>query len=91
MAKIRLTTAMVLGLVVCGNVGAEACSYREALIAYENGNQRRGDALMKMAANDGDSRAVAFLRSVLPTYSQHDAPAEDNKLRAEYLVTQSSR
>lgn len=43
------------------NAVAEACSYREALIAYQNGNNIRGHALMKMAANDGDRRALTYL------------------------------
>lgn len=42
---------------------AEACTYNEALLALKQGNMTRGQALMKMAANDGDQRALDFLAS----------------------------
>jgi len=40
-----------------------ACTYNEAMMAFNNGNQIRGQALMRMAARDGDERAVHFLNS----------------------------
>jgi hypothetical protein len=40
-----------------------ACTYSEAVMALNNGNLVRGQALMKMAARDGDQRAVRFLVS----------------------------
>jgi hypothetical protein len=40
-----------------------ACTYDEAMMAFNNGNQIRGQALMRMAASDGDERAVHFLSS----------------------------
>ena len=40
-----------------------ACTYGEAVMAFNNGNLVRGQALMKMAARDGDPRAVRFLVS----------------------------
>jgi len=40
-----------------------ACTYNEAMMAFNNGNQIRGQALMRMAARDGDDRAVHFLNS----------------------------
>ena len=43
---------------------AEACTYNEAKLALQNGNQVRGLSLMKMAANDGDDRAVSFLANI---------------------------
>lgn len=43
---------------------AEACTYDEALIALENGNLKRAETLMRMAANDGDLRAAKFIRNV---------------------------
>ena len=43
---------------------AEPCTYREAIMAYQNGNTVRGDALMKIAANDGDNRAVVYLHAL---------------------------
>jgi len=41
-----------------------ACTYSEAVMAYNNGNLVRGQALMKMAARDGDQRAVRFLATL---------------------------
>lgn len=41
----------------------QACTYNEALLALQQGNTIRGQALMKMAASDGDQRAVKFLAS----------------------------
>ena len=50
-----------------GNVYAEACTYDDAKLAIQKGNQVRGLNLMTMAANDGDLRAVKFLSD----YDQH--------------------
>lgn len=38
-----------------------ACTYNEAIMAFSNGNTVRGQALMNMAARDGDERAVRYL------------------------------
>lgn len=43
---------------------AGACTYSEAMMAFEQGNSLRGQALMRMAANDGDIRAERFLASI---------------------------
>ncbi len=43
-------------------VFAEACTYHEAILAFQSGNSIRGHALMRMAVKDGDHRAVEFLR-----------------------------
>lgn len=40
-----------------------ACTYNEAIMAFDNGNLVRGQALMRMAARDGDQRAMHFLAS----------------------------
>ena len=40
-----------------------ACTYNEAVMAFNNGNLVRGQALMRMAARDGDQRAMRFLAS----------------------------
>lgn len=40
---------------------AEACTYNEAIIAFKQGNEIRGMALLKMAVNDGDTRAQHLL------------------------------
>lgn len=44
-----------------GAVFAEACTYREALMALEQDNALRGMALMRMAQRDGDQRASDYL------------------------------
>ncbi|KPJ95223.1 MAG: hypothetical protein AMJ55_04385 [Gammaproteobacteria bacterium SG8_15] len=54
-------TVLIVAL-LSSNVHA-ACTYNEAVIAFNSGNQIRGHALMKMAARDGDQRAVHFLNS----------------------------
>ena len=41
-------------------VYAEACTYNEALMAFQKGNVVRGQALLSMAAKDGDQRAIAL-------------------------------
>ena len=53
---------VVLSAFLTFNVQA-ACTYSEAVMAYNGGNLVRGQALMKMAARDGDQRAVQFLAS----------------------------
>lgn len=58
-----LMLALIAG--VCGTSSlahAEACTYREAMMALERGNVDRGMALMRMASRDGDLRAATFLR-----------------------------
>ncbi len=42
---------------------AAACTYNEAILALEQGNQVRGLALLNMAARDGDQRATQYLVS----------------------------
>ena len=60
----RLTLTLFAGLwsLSLTQVSAEACSYREAMMALEQGNMIRGMALMRMASRDGDLRATNFLR-----------------------------
>lgn len=55
-AVLCLLTAML-----SGTVWAEACTYREALMALEQGNSVRGLALMRIARRDGDRRAEDYL------------------------------
>jgi hypothetical protein len=57
--SIVLLLTSVLGI---NNALAEACTYREALMALERGNVDRGLALMRMASRDGDQRAESYLR-----------------------------
>lgn len=56
-----LAAALLLALAGIAQAG-QACTWSEALLALERGNQVRGMALMKMAARDGDTRAVAWLQ-----------------------------
>lgn len=57
---IKICTAILVTLSAT-NVQAEACTYSEAMMALNNGNLVRGQALMKMAARDGDARAETFV------------------------------
>ena len=52
--------AVLVSAFLTFNVHA-ACTYSEAVMAFNNGNLVRGQALMNMAAKDGDQRAVRFL------------------------------
>ena len=61
MQKILIICTCMFLLVSTSSAFAEACTYSEAKLALQNGNQIRGLSLMKMAANDGDSRAISFL------------------------------
>ncbi|WP_455366635.1 hypothetical protein [Kaarinaea lacus] len=58
-----ITLFTVLFVVLLSSNVHAACTYNEAMMAFKNGNQIRGQALMKMAARDGDQRAVHFLNS----------------------------
>ena len=60
-----------------------ACTYNEAVMAFNNGNQIRGHALMKMAARDGDERAVHFLNSngVVSVISNSKSSTEQSESR----------
>jgi len=40
---------------------AEACSYDEAILAMQRGNTMRAEALLRMAARDGDLRATRLM------------------------------
>ena len=51
----------MLLMFVSGSALAGACTYREAVMALEQGNTTRGMALMRMANRDGDKRASDFL------------------------------
>ena len=51
------------GVLLVGEVYADACTYGEAVMALKQGNAVRGLALMRMASRDGDRRAERYLRS----------------------------
>lgn len=57
-------TLFLSGTVVSTVVNAEACTYNEALMAFQQGNAVRGQALLSMAAKDGDQRAVALFSAL---------------------------
>jgi hypothetical protein len=67
---------IIAGMTTAFAVHAEACTYNEALIAFQQGNAVRGQALLTMAAKDGDPRAVAMFAAIKETLSQ-DYDAED--------------
>jgi len=61
--NIRFITGLLI-FVWANVLFAEACTYNEAKLALEKGNQTRGLSLMKMAAKDGDKRAVQYIASL---------------------------
>jgi hypothetical protein len=59
--KIMVFTSAALS---ASAVNAEACTYNEALMAFQQGNTVRGQALLSMAAKDGDQRAAALFSAL---------------------------
>ena len=64
-----------------------ACTYNEAIMALNNGNLVRGQALMRMAARDGDQRAMHFLASY---ESNQDQSGKAGKSLSELLLVLNS-
>ena len=84
--------AVLLSAFLTLNVQA-ACTYSEAVMAFNNGNLVRGQALMKMAARDGDQRAVRFLASSDANVHQgkrDDYRQEKGKAMSEMLLVMDS-
>lgn len=77
--------AVLLSAIMSFNAHA-ACTYSEAVMAFNNGNLIRGQALMKMAARDGDLRAVRFL-------AKNDANEhqQNGKAVSEMLIVMDSQ
>jgi hypothetical protein len=74
-----------------GTVWAEACTYREALMALEQGNSVRGLALMRMARRDGDRRAEDYLlRRDLPLTADGNDERPLATLLSEWRVTDTT-
>lgn len=72
MLRMKLKLMMCLLFLVSAQVHAEACTYDEAMLALERGNAVRAQALLKMAARDGDARAQRMLASLqLPPVAEH--------------------
>lgn len=68
-----LLIPLLLLLGFSAQVPAGACSYREGIMALQQGNQIRGMALLRMASRDGDLRASLYLTS-LQADDQASAP-----------------
>ena len=77
-----IISAVLLFALLAFNVQA-ACTYNGAVMAYNSGNLLRGHALMKMAARDGDRRAVQFLGS-------NDRPVDTGKAASKMLLVLDS-
>lgn len=62
----RLLNVLVFvgSAVAMAAVNAQACTYNEALLAFQQGNLVRGFALLTMAAKDGDRRAAALFSAL---------------------------
>ncbi|MFV2058463.1 MAG: hypothetical protein ACC707_18520 [Thiohalomonadales bacterium] len=63
MKKMIISVIVVLSTLLSAQLAAEACTYSEGLRAAKNGNMVRSEALMLMAARDGDKRAVLYLEA----------------------------
>ena len=61
MRSLSIYLVALLCSVISSSLIAEACTYAEAITAYNQGNSVRARVLMRMAARDGDTRAVAAL------------------------------
>ena len=84
------STVFIATLLAASAVQA-ACTYSEAMMALRQGNEVRGVALMRMAANDGDARAARYLvkisdKAVNPEMRQ--LIVVDNITRSEPLLWQ---
>jgi hypothetical protein len=62
--KLLKVTLFVNSALCASLVNAEACTYNEALMAFQKGNTVRGQALLTMAVKDGDQRAVALFSAL---------------------------
>mgnify|MGYP003573378611 FL=1 len=60
--SVTVCSAILISTLLASGVQA-ACTYNEAIMAFDNGNLVRGQALMRMAARDGDQRAMYSLAS----------------------------
>ena len=61
MRPVKVFLSLIALAATNGVAWAEACTYREAIMALEQGNALRGMALMRMASRDGDQRASQYL------------------------------
>lgn len=77
-----LITILFCLLAFSGAVYAEACTYSEAILALQHGNQVRAQALLRMAARDGDQRAVKMMAKLqLPDPAKQNHVKTANSLR----------
>ena len=76
----QLVLALLLTMVSGSVYSAGACTYREAIMALEQGNMVRGMTLMRMAHHDGDERASSFLAGKnIAVSSQPDTTGEQDE------------
>lgn len=80
---------LLAGLMGTAEASAIACTYREAVMAMEQGNTVRGLALMRMASRDGDRRADDFLLN--RGYATHITKAPTFAERSGLLKSASLR
>ncbi|WP_455210997.1 hypothetical protein [Kaarinaea lacus] len=64
MQRFLKVTLFLSGTISATAVNAETCSYNEALMAFQQGNTVRGQALLTMAAKDGDQRAIELFTAL---------------------------
>ena len=62
-------TVLFMVLAIGNPAWSESCSYREGIMALQQGNTVRGMALLRMASRDGDVRASRHLAAL----NGHDA------------------
>ena len=87
MTRSLISLAFLLFVLAFMPTAMAACTYGEALLAFERGNIVRGQALMKMAARDGDQRAMHFLASY---DSNPDQSGKAGKSLSELLLVLNS-
>ena len=96
-ARIRNALTLLLTLLLLMGMFSTlvfaACTYSEAIMAFKAGNQLRGQALMHMAARDGDARAVEFLANASGNLASVSDLADlaDNTKNRKLVVMDVSR
>jgi len=90
-SKPVILSSLCLAALLGASAVKAACTYSEAMMALHQGNDVRGVALMRMAANDGDARAARYLvkigdESVNP--EMRLLITADNRARSEPLLWQ---
>ena len=68
----------------------QACTFNEAKIALENGHHVRGNALLRMAARDGDSRAIHMLLNTKIATTDDNIQKIDSSSQLLLVITSQS-